>query len=38
MELDFNDAFEGDVILKVAESEYFKVEGDSDTRNKYDEI
>jgi len=34
----FDHVFDGEQVLEVADSEYYKVDGDSDTRRKYDEI
>ena len=34
----FAHVFDGEQILDVSDSEYYKVDGDSDTRRKYDEI
>jgi hypothetical protein len=34
----FAHVFDGEQILEASDSEYYKVDGDSDTRRKYDEI
>jgi hypothetical protein len=34
----FAHIFDGEQVLEVSDSEYYKVDGDSDTRRKYDEI
>lgn len=34
----FADVFEGAPVLGVLDTEYHKIDGDSDTRGKYDEI
>lgn len=35
---EFAEVFVGDQVLTVMDHEYHKVDGDSDVRNKYDEI
>lgn len=34
----YSDVFEGELVLELADPDYSKVDGDSDTRKKYDEI
>jgi hypothetical protein len=34
----FAHVFEGELVLDVLDTEYYKIDGDSDTRRRYDEI
>jgi hypothetical protein len=34
----FAHVFAGELVLEVLDTEYHKVDGDSDVRNRYDEI